>query len=146
RVGPDFEVKGEIRFASATGTNVQAGIIMGLPDNMRSDWYSFRLLKSGSEGSFATFSRGWGNPHVTEHISLTDSWNEFRFKYGGGKADAWVNGSQVMRQAAPSKTMRILDNCLLGLGAPYDASKSVVSYRNVKVRRVGRGQENVFQE
>ena len=140
RVGPEFEVTGEFELVRSSTGDFQAGLMMGLPDSMKSDWYAFRMKRNATEGQVASFSRGWSTRQVARTATLNERRNSFRFRLQEGKADAWVNETQVLRQAAPEKTLSISGHCLLGLGAYSDTNETVIRYRNLKVRRLVRGQ------
>jgi hypothetical protein len=109
---------------------------MGLPDSQNSPWYAFRMKRNAIEGDVASFSHRWSREAVSRKAALNEGRNSFRFHLQGSKADAWVNEAQVLRQAAPSKTLYLYPNSLLGLGAYSDMNDTVIRYRNVKVRRL----------
>jgi hypothetical protein len=136
RVGPEFEVTGEFELAHSSTKDFQAGVLMGLPDSPRSDWYSFRMKRSAVEGQIASFSWGFTTQQIARRAKLNEGRNTFRFRLQGGQADAWVNGTQVLEQAAPAKTLRLYSGCMLGLGAYNDMNETVIRYRNVKARRL----------
>jgi hypothetical protein len=135
-VGPQFEVTGEFDVVRSSTKDFQAGLMMGLPDSPKSDWYAFRMKDNATEGQVASFSRGWGSQQVSKPVALNHEHNSFRFRLQNGRADAWINGTEVLRQAAPSKTLHLYDNCLVGLGAFNDMNETVIRYRNVKLRRL----------
>jgi hypothetical protein len=135
-VGPEFEVTGEFDVVRTSNGDFQAGLTMGLPDTLRSRWYAFRMKKNAAEGHVVSFSYGWGSQQVAKRVTLNPDHNSFQFRLQNGKADAWLNGNQVLRQAAPSKTLRLYNDCLVGLGAYSDANETVIRYRNVKLRRL----------
>lgn len=60
-VGPAFEVTGEFELVRSSTEDFQAGLLMRLPDNPKSDWYAFRLKRNAVEGQVASFSRGWSS-------------------------------------------------------------------------------------
>jgi hypothetical protein len=136
RVGPDFEVTGEFEVVRSSTKDFQAGLLMGLPDSQNSVWYAFRMKRNVDEGDVASFSRGWTRQEVARKIALHDDHNSFQFRLQRGKADAWVNGTQVLRQAAPAKTLALHNDSMLGLGAYNDMNETVIRYRNVKARRL----------
>jgi hypothetical protein len=136
RVGTEFEVKGEFEMVRSSTSNFQAGVVMGLPDNLKSDWYSFRMKSNPSEGQLVSFSRTWGVTQLGYHVKFNEGTNSFRFCWQKGKVDIWLNGVQYMRQTAPLSPVLIKDNCMLGLGAFNDSNDTVIRYRNVKVRRL----------
>ena len=136
-VGPDFEVTGEFELVRSSTRDFQAGLLIGLPDNMQSHWYAFRMKSNASEGQVASFSLRWTTRQVGHTTTLTEGRNTFRFRLQDGKADAWVNDSQVLNQAAPEKQLGLARDCFLGLGAFNDMNETVIRYRNVKARRLG---------
>jgi len=136
RVGPAFEVTGAFELVRSSTKDFQAGLLMGLPDNLNSDWYAFRMKRNATEGQVASFSRGWTTQQVAGKTTLNESSNSFRFCLQEGKADAWVNGTQVLQQAAPANTLSLYRNCMLGLGAYSDMNETVIRYRNLKARRL----------
>jgi hypothetical protein len=136
RIGENFEVKGEIELVKSSTKAFQAGIMMGLPDNMNSHWFAFRLYRNSVDGSGVVYSSRWGTPRLGENVAVNDH-NVFQFKYADGKADAWVNGNQVLDKAVVSKTISPLtSDCLVGLGAANDGNETVIRYRDVKIRRL----------
>ena len=135
-VGPEFEVTGEFDVVRTSNGDFQAGLTMGLPDTLRSRWYAFRMKKNATEGQVVSFSYGWGSQQVAKRVTLNPDHNSFQFRLQNGKADAWLNGNQVLRQGAPSKTLRLYNDCLVGLGAYSDANETVIRYRNIKLRRL----------
>jgi hypothetical protein len=136
RVGADFEVTGEFELVRSSTQDFQAGLVMGVPDGLNSDYYAFRMKHNAVEGQIASFSRGWTVRQVAHRALLNQGVNSFRFLLKHGKADAWVNGTQVLDQATPEKNLRIQDNCMLGLGAYNDMNETVIRYRKVKARRL----------
>jgi hypothetical protein len=136
RVGPNFEVKGEFEVVSSSNGEFQAGLVMGLPESFSSEWYAFRMKRNKTEGEIASFSRQWTRTQVSKSVGLNDKHNTFRLRLQGGKADAWLNEKQILWKAAPSKSMRLYKDCLLGLGAYHDMNTTVVRYKNVQVRRL----------
>ncbi|HYG33729.1 MAG TPA: DUF4034 domain-containing protein, partial [Clostridia bacterium] len=137
RVGHNFEVTGEFELVRSSTQDFQAGLIMGLPNNFDNIWYAFRMKQNADEGQVASFSRGWGTVQIRRPAKISANRNSFRFQIQHGKADAWVNDAQVLKQASPEKRMVLQDNCLLGLGAYNDMNDTVIRYRNIKVRRLG---------
>jgi hypothetical protein len=135
-VGPEFEVTGEFEVVRTSNSDFQAGLIIGVPDSTKSRWYAFRMKKNATEGQVVSFSYGWGSQQVAKRVSLNPDHNSFQFRLQNGKADAWLNGTQVLRQAAPSKNLRLYKDCMVGLGAFSDANETVIRYRNVKLRRL----------
>lgn len=136
RMGPEFEVTGAFEVVRSSTRDFQAGLVMGLPDAMRSDWYAFRMKRNTVEGPVASYSHGWGSPRVTRKATLNEGQNTFQFRLQNGKVDAWVNGIQVLRKATLGKTLRLSNDCLLGLGAYNDTNETVLRYRNLKARRL----------
>ena len=139
RFGRNFEVKGEFEVVRSSTSDFQAGIVMGLPNNFNSEWYGLRLKRNGTEGEVASFGRRWGSQEVKKSVGLNDQRNSFQFRFEEGKGDAWVNGKQVLFKAAPMKTMRVYNDCMLGLGAYHDVNTTVIRYRNVQARRIPTG-------
>jgi hypothetical protein len=139
RVGPDFEITGEVEFVRSSTGDFQAGVFFGLPDSFNSEWYAFRLKRNNNEGQIVSFSRQWSRQQASARVELNDKRNTFRFRLQAGKADAWLNENQVLFQASPAKTLRLYPDCMLGLGAYNDVNQTVLRYRNVKVRRVQAG-------
>jgi hypothetical protein len=140
RVGAEFEVTGEFELVRSSTKDFQAGLLMGLPDGERSEWYAFRMKRNLVEGEVASFSYGWGTREVKRKCALNEGTNTFQFRLQRDKADAWVNGVQVLRQASPVKTLKLSKDSFLGLGAYNDMNETVIRYRNVKARRLIPGQ------
>jgi hypothetical protein len=136
RFGRNFEVKGEFEVVRSSTEDFQAGIVMGLPDSYNSEWYGLRLKRNATEGEVASFGRCWGSQEVKKSVGLNDQRNSFQFHFEEGKADAWLNGKQILFKAAPVKTMRVYSDCMLGLGAYHDVNTTVIRYRNVQARRI----------
>ena len=146
RVGAAFEVTGEFEVVRSSSKDFQAGLMMGLPDSMNSEWYSLRIKRNASEGDIASFARGFSPQQVAHQAPVADQRNEFRFRLQQGQADAWVNGTQVLHKAAPVKSLRLWRGSLLGLGAYNDMNETVLRYRNVKVRRLAGAQQAMEAE
>ena len=136
RVGPEFELTGEFEVVRTSNKDFQAGVMMGLPDNFDSLWYGFRLKRNATEGQGISFSRGWSRTQIWKPVALNDDRNTFQFRLQGGKVDAWVNGTQVMKSAVLTKDLRLRTDCLVGLGAYNDTNETVIRYRNLKLRRL----------
>ena len=137
RVGTEFEVKGEFELVNSSTKDFQAGLVMGVPEPSSSGWYGFRMKRNIVEGEVVSFASGWSRQEVHRAVTLDGHRNSFQFKFHQGSADAWLNGAQVLQQAAPSKKMRINRDSLLGIGAFNDMNDTVIKYQNVKVRRLG---------
>jgi hypothetical protein len=139
-VGPEFEITGEFELVRSSTKDFQAGLLVGLPDNMQSHWYAFRMKRNEMEGQVASFSLRWSTRQVAQPIKLNEgSRNTFRFVLKNGRADAWVNGTQALQQACPEKNLALSRSCFLGLGAYNDMNETVIRYRNVKARRLNTG-------
>jgi hypothetical protein len=139
RVGSEFEVTGEFDVVSTSNGAFQAGIMFGMPDSYNSVWYAFRVKQNDTEGHGVSYSRGWGNPRIWETIALDPKHNTFQFRFQNGRADAWVNGTQVLKRALLRKDINLGTDCLIGLGAYHDSNDTVIRYKNVKVRRLAPG-------
>jgi len=135
-VGPEFEVTGEFEVVRTSNKDFQAGLMMGLPDSLKSDWYGFRMKQNAVEGQIVCFAHGWSSQQVAKQVAFNSDHNSFQFRLENGKADAWLNGTQILRRASPSKSLRLYNDCLVGLGAYGDANETVIRYRNVKLRRL----------
>jgi hypothetical protein len=137
RMGAEFEVTGQFELVRTTSEDYQAGLLIGLPDGGSSTWFGFRMKQNAAEGQVASFSRGWTTRQVLCPATLNrDGTNTFRFRLRQGKADAWVNGVEVLRQAAPESKLGLSSDSLLGLGAYNDMNETVIRYRAVKARRI----------
>jgi hypothetical protein len=139
RLGAAFEVTGEFEVVRSSNQDFQAGLVMGLPDSMRSEWYAFLVKRNASDRPIASFSRGFSAQQVAHQAPVADRRNEFRFLLQNGRADAWVNGTQVLHKASPVKNLRLHSGSLLGIGAYNDMNETVLRYRNVKARRLVAG-------
>jgi len=136
RVGAEFEVTGEFEVVRTSTKDFQAGIITGYPDGSDSDWFAFRMKRNAVEGDLASFSRSWSKRQVARQVTLNSGRNSFQFRLRDGKADAWVNGTQVLEKASPMKTLHLHSDCVLGIGAYNDMNETVIRYSKVKVRRL----------
>jgi hypothetical protein len=136
RVGPEFELAGQVEFVSSSTKNSQAGIVMGLPDSPSSDWYAFRVRHSDGGTNTAVLSSHWTGQRVTKNAGLTEGRNLFSIRVRDGAADAWVNGTQVLNRGFRNPGIRLPDDSFVGLGAPGEHNDTVVRYRNVRVRRL----------
>jgi len=136
RVGPAFEVTGEFEVVRSSTEDFQAGILIGLADNIRSAFYSFRIKRNATEGRVASMAYGFTTTQVSHQAPVADRRNEFRFRMQNGEADAWVNGTQVLFKASPVKDLQLRPETLLGLGAYNDMNTTVLRYRNIKVRQL----------
>jgi len=141
RVGTEFEVKGEFEVVNSSTKDFQAGLVMGVPEPSSSGWYGFRLKRNIVDGEVVSLANGWSRQEVHQAVALDGHRNSFQFKFHQGKADTWLNGAQVLQQAAPSKKMRMNLDSLLGIGAFNDMNDTVIGYQNVKIRRLGLGEK-----
>jgi hypothetical protein len=136
RVGPDFEIEGDVEVVSTTNGQYQAGIVFGMaPSHASSRWSSFRWKKTAHEGEVVYFSRHFTAPvHVVpvkvplrNHV-VVRSWN--------GRLWAWLNGAEVVSDYAPEwHPPRRPDN-QVGFGAYVDDNTFILRYRNVTLRRL----------
>ena len=136
RVGPEFELAGQVEFVSSTTKNSQAGVLMGLPDSPNSAWYAFRVRRSDGGTNTAVLSSRWTGQRVTKGADLTEGRNLFSIRVRDGAADAWVNGTQVLNRGFRSPGIRLPDDSFVGLGAPSEHNDTVVRYRSIRVRRL----------
>ena len=142
RVGYLFEVTGEFEVVRSSTKAFQAGVMMGLPDTMTSWWYAFRMKRNADEGDVASFSYTWTSTQVARPATLKDDRNTFRFRLRQGCfADAWVNDQRVLNNAQ-LREMHMTDDAVVGLGAFNDMNETVIRYRNVKLRRIGKTNGN----
>jgi len=138
RIGPEFEVTGEIEVAQSSNGEFQAGLMMGWPDPDASAWWAFRVKKNRNEGSVAAYTRGWTKTGVKRLAMVDAHRNTFTFRLQNWQATASVNGEEILRQEKNPAAIRVLDSeFALGLGAYNDKNDTVIRYRNVKVRRLG---------
>jgi hypothetical protein len=140
RVGRDFEVTGEFEVVRSSTKDFQAGLMMGLPDSHDSAWYGFRMKRNVFEGQVVSFSSGWTRHQVAVKTTLNDITNSFRFRMRANVADAWLNGNKVLHQDAGTNVIHLYNDSMLGIGAYNDMNETVIRYRNVKARRVTKGQ------
>lgn len=137
RVGPNFEVKGEFELVHSSTADFQAGLVMGLPELENSAWLAFRMKGNRTEGDVVTFSRGWSRYQSSHRASLRPEHNSFQFRLQGGKATAFLNGVEVLRDAFPGRSALPLgSDAYVGLGAYNDMNDTVIRYRNVQIRRL----------
>jgi hypothetical protein len=136
RLGPAFELSGQVELVRSSNHDFQAGIIFGLPDSYNSPWYAFRLRRNETDGAQASFSRQWGRQQISLPAPVNDQTNSFRFRIDHGRANAWVNGTQVFRDATPVRSLYLTASSVVGLGAFNDMNHTVLRYRDVKVRRL----------
>jgi hypothetical protein len=140
RAGANFEVKGEIEFVKSPNDSFQGGLIMGLPDNMDSEWFAFRLCRNAVNGSGASFGHRWGEPRGGRNFDVKEQRNTFQFKYENGKVNAWINDNQVFHDAKlPEPTTPLGSTSMVGLGAANEGQETVVRYRGVKIRKLQPG-------
>ncbi|MDH7501934.1 MAG: DUF1080 domain-containing protein [Verrucomicrobiota bacterium] len=140
RIGRDFEVTGEFEVAHSSTGAFQAGLMMGIPDDPRPAWYAFRITRNPSTGDAASFSSGWTRQELTMPAKLKDGPNTFRFTMQQRRVNAWINDVLTLRVAEEQDRFLLKDNCMLGLGGYNDTNKTVIQYRNIKVRRVKQGE------
>jgi hypothetical protein len=137
RVGPNFEVKGEIEFVKSSNQSFQAGLMMGLPDNTTSHWFAFRLCRNSATGSGVLFGHRFGTPSRSKNFEVANQRNTFDLKYENGKVNAWVNDNQVFENTVlPGTIEPVGPDSMLGLGASNEGGETVLRYRNIKVRRL----------
>jgi len=137
RMPSDFEVQGEFDVVASSNGSFQAGLVMGEPDFDDSTWYSFRMKRNQEEKEIVSFANGWSANQVYEPVKLDDKHNSFILQFQHGTATASVNGRELLHGAAPRSRPYIPnDQFFLGVGAYIDSNKTVIRYRNVKVRRL----------
>jgi hypothetical protein len=142
RVGVEFEIQGEFELVQSSTKDFQAGVMMGLPENSRTDWYGFRMKRNTHEGEVASFSIGWTARQVRKPVSLRDGWNTFHFRFNGVKADAWVNDNRILENTQTPGPVEVMDDqYLVGLDAFNDMNDTTLRYRSVKVRRLNTGND-----
>jgi len=135
RVGSDYEVTGEFEVVRSSTKDFQAGLVLGMPDNDISPWYGLTLKDNTNEGPCVCFSAAWTATAVSAPATFKSGPNTFRFRVRPSGVDAWLNETQLLRQAHPVKTLRLNEDSLLGLGAFNDVNDTVIRYRNLKVRQ-----------
>ena len=135
RVGPDFELRGEVEFVRSSTPDAQAGLVFGMPDPSNSDWYSFRLKRNATEGELASYARGWSSRQVRADLPVNPQTNLFSFTFHSGLVNASVNGDSIYRDTKPPGVVRYAgEEFLVGLGAFNDLNDTVIRYRNVQLR------------
>ena len=132
RIGPEFEITGELEIVRSSNDAFQGGLMIGLPDSFNSNWYSFRLKRNATEGQGVSVAHGWTSHQIWKPVNLDDKRNTFKFRLKDGKVDAWINDAQVIRGAVLDKNMHLAGDSLVGFGAYHDTNDTVVRYRNVK--------------
>jgi hypothetical protein len=138
RVGPDFEVRGELEVVRTSNKSFQGGLVMGLPNLHTYSWHAFRIKRNDIEGQLATLSEGWSRSQVYQKLDLSSERNAFVFRYQRGRASASVNGHEVFKDAPPPRGVHASRrDFLLGIGAFNDMNDTVIRYRNLQVRWLG---------
>jgi len=136
-MGSSFEVRGSFENVRSSDRNFQAGIVMGVPDFGRYNWYGFRLKRHDEEGDVVCFGLGWSTERLDQHVVLNDVTNSFDLIFQNGRATVSVNGDEIFHQAAPTRSIRVPNNSyLVGLGAFSDSADAVIRYHDVRVRQL----------
>jgi hypothetical protein len=135
-VGSDVEISADIEIASTSNGQFQAGILLGRnPSIGNPEWSSFRVKKTAHEGEVAYFSPAFDRPprSVSHPIGLkthvvVQSWQ--------GHLWAYVDGDPVATDYVPEWKMTRGPETQVGFGGYVNDNKSVVRYRNVRLRRL----------
>jgi hypothetical protein len=136
-MGANFEVRGSFDNVRSSNANFQAGIVMGVPNFERYNWYGFRIKRHDEEGDVVCLSVGWSTQQIVKKVPLNDTTNSFDFVLKDGHATATVNGAEVLHMAALPGAIHVPnDSFLIGLGAFGNSTESVVRYRDVQVRQL----------
>ena len=135
RVGKNFEVRGQFENVRSTNKNFQGGLVMGIPDIRRFDWYGFRIKRHDEEGDIVSFSQGWSVDQIAHALPLNDVTNTFDFIFQDNRVTATVNGTKIFDDEAPPEDSNVSRRYyLVGLGAFSDSADSVIRYRHVQLR------------
>ena len=135
-VGADVEISADIEIASTSNGQFQAGILFGRNISLGNPgWTSFRVKKTAHEGEVAYFSPGFDRPPrpISRPIGLkshvvVQSWQ--------GHLWAYVDGDPVVTDYLPEWKMPRGPDTQVGFGGYVNDNKSVVRYRNVRLRRL----------
>ncbi len=139
RLGAEFEVKGDIETVRSSTSSFQGGLVIGLPEPEAGDWYGFRLKRNSDEGELVAYAIGWTKRQVYQPIRLNDKTNSFHLHFRPDSIKASVNGQAAFNQVKPPKNSSFSTNAIhLGLGAFNDSNETVIRYRNLKVRQIGK--------
>ena len=136
RVGPDFEMRGEMDFLPGAANEVQSGVVFGHPDFEGEDWRSWRLKRNGREGAIAILSQHWYDG-PKEDVPVPDH-NTFDFQSSHGRMTLTINGREIFHERSLAKGLVDSEDSLVGLGG-YSHQGNVfgVRYRNLQIRRLG---------
>ena len=137
RVGPDFEVRGELDFlpGGPPPNEQQAGVLFGHPSMEGYDWQSFRLKRNGPDGSIATVSCHWQEgPKVP--MAVLDH-NVFLLQSLHGNISLTVNGVVLFHDAHLNEGAVTDGTGLVGLGGyAHHGHSFTVTYRKLHIRRL----------
>ncbi len=136
RIGPDFEVKGEIEFVSSSNGQYQAGVVFGYPEFKKKHWMSFRVKRTSHEGEVAYFSQHFYAPQKSVKIPILDK-NQFHVQSWNNKLTSYLNGQLITENDSPPEGAFVNEpDSLVGFGGFYDQNEFVVRYRNIMIRRL----------
>jgi hypothetical protein len=134
----NFEMRGDIEPVTSSTNELQAGIVMGLPNLHARAWHAFRLVQSQEAGSTISFSSAWTDQQVTQPVALKPGRNAFEFQFRDGRATASVNGTEVLQGIRPPRSSARIstDEFLVGLGASNNGTETTLRYHHIQIRRL----------
>ena len=135
RVGPNFEIRGQIEFVSSSNDEFQGGIVFGYPKISARKWKSFRIKTNRREGQVAGFSQHFYALERSIPIAVQTT-NTFYVKCLDGVLSAEVNGKGIVDNDPVGKGYVTDADSNVGLGAYYDVNVSDLRYRNVQLRKL----------
>jgi hypothetical protein len=139
RVGPDFEMRGEIALGPGAETGFQAGPVFGDLRRARPTWFSFRLFRDASSADGSLLASKFSSAGVLAKFALKGDSNSFRLRSRRGRMSAWVNDRQVAFEWPPPPDLTLPPDTRIGLGGYRGANEFAVTYRRVAVRRLPLG-------
>jgi hypothetical protein len=136
RVGPDFEIRGEVEPGPGAEVSYQAGAVFGNLRRGGATYLAFRVFRDPYAASGSQLSRQFSAAGVLTKFSLRPDSNSFRVLSRAGRVSAWVNDRQVVFDWPPPKESALVPDARIGLGGYRSSNEFVVTYRRVEVRRL----------
>ncbi len=135
RVGPDFEVRGQIELGSSTNDMFQAGVVFGYPEFERSDWLSFRVIRGPAGGLAACLASHFSRPDVMERFEGSERFS-FLLRSWDGKVTVHIDGVPVIEDHQPTEGFVSNPDARVGFGGYVHDNTFDVAYRDVEIRKL----------
>lgn len=133
RVGPDFELRGEVQLGPGTDRGFQAGVVFGHPEFGKRGWLSFRPFRDRYASEGTLLAAQFTPAGVLAKLPIRET-SSFRVLSRNGRVSAWVNEQPVATEWPPPKEHAVPPDAQVGFGGYRDNNDFTVTYRRVEVR------------